>query len=196
MAIRDLLYICAECGREGGLKPAENGEVCDRCSTRYTRVDGALIRCEPPGKPERTLHPSEWVDLLARSDGFEVPDRAEPVILRTATTYRPLRIRGEYLGRVEQFGPPEEGTVELTPDALIIRTADRTDHWRLTALTAVQPSSTALQVKLRDGPLLSLKFPQGSALLWEERLRACLQACYSRLGRGTIIEFQPQILCR
>lgn len=196
MAIRDLLYACIECGREGGLRPAESGEVCDRCSTRYSRVEGALIRCEPPGKPTETRHPSEWVDLLAQARGFEAATREEPVILRVASHHRPLQVNGEYLGKVEQFGPPIGGTIELTDDALVFRAADRIEHWALVDLTAVQPSSTALQVKIRKGPILSMKFPQGSALLWEERLQRRLRTCYERLGRGTIVEFQPRILCR
>lgn len=196
MAIRDLLYACVECGREGGLRPAENGEVCDRCSTRYTRVKGALIRCEAPGKPAETRHPAQWVDLLAQGREDASTAREQPVILRVASYSRPLHVYGEYLGRVEQFGPPVEGTIELADDTLIFRSNAGTERWPLIELTAVQPSSTALQVKVRQGPILSMKFPNGSALFWEERLQACLQACYTRLGRGTIVEFQPRILCR
>ena len=91
---------------------------------------------------------------------------------------------------------PEDGADGLRGDALYFRSGGTEQVWPLTDLTAVQPSSTALQVKLRNGPIISMKFPTGSALLWEGRLCAGLQRCYDALGRGTIIEFQPRIQCR
>jgi len=64
MPIRQLLYACVECGREGGIRPAKDAEECDRCHTRYTRAEGALIRCERPGHKAEVKHPAEWLDYL------------------------------------------------------------------------------------------------------------------------------------
>ena len=199
MAIHHLLYACVECGRQGGIKPRDKEEVCDRCGTRYSRVDGALIRCEPPnGKPE-VRHPSEWLDLLEANWPIEQrrTERQDRVISRIAERSRPHYHGGVYLGQIEVFGPPVAGLLTLSGAALTFVADEGTSStWPLAQLTAVQPSSTSLQLKVRKGAILSFKFPDASPLLWEERIRAALQAIYRAAGKGEIAEYQPRIICR
>lgn len=180
-----------------GLRPADGEEICDRCGTRYRRVDGARIRIQPPGKPAETRSAGEWLDMLSKA-GVDSIDSVppEPVVLRIAETWRKHWISGVYLGRIEQFGPEMPGTLRLEPDRLTFDGGETRLEWRLFDLTAVQPSSRTLQLKLRTGPLLSFKFPEGSALLWEMRVQRALQELYSGLGRGRILEFQPRIVTR
>ena len=66
-------------------------------------------------------------------------------------------------------------------------------EWPLSEITAVQPSSTALQVKARRQPVVSIKFSSSSSRLWEERLQVALRQHYSTRD---IIEFQPRICLR
>jgi hypothetical protein len=199
MSIRDFLYACVECGREGGIRAAHDHEACVQCSTRYRRVAGAGIQVLRPAGSSETRHPAEWFDLLeAQRPGSVVhTERRERVAVRTADSTRPLRHRGIYLGQIEQFSAPEPGWLTLTlqelwfePDSGPLRI------WPLAELSAVQPSSTALQLKVRHGPVLSLRFLEASPLLWEERVRAAVQAVYTRNGQGDIREFQPRIVCR
>ena len=199
MAIADVLYACIECGRLEALRPADNGtEICSRCGTRYRRVPYARIQVEPPGKPAEARSAGEWLDMLAAASLEDLdPARAEPVIVRIADRRRPHWTRGHYLGRIERFGPAIAGTLLLERDRLVFETADHhRAEWPLLDLTAVQPSSRTLQLKLRNGPLVSIRFPEGSAVLWEMRVQTALQDLYADLGKGTILEFQPRIVTR
>lgn len=199
MAIHHLLYACVECGREGGIKPQDKAEVCERCGARYSRVDGAMIRCEPPnGKPD-VRHPSEWLDLLEANWPIDQRriDRQDRVIMRIAERSRPHYHGGVYLGQIEVFGPAVAGVLTLSKAAVSFAGDQGTGYtWPLTELTAVQPSSTSLQLKVRKGAILSFKFPDASPLLWEECIRAAVQAVYLDAGQGEIAEYQPRIICR
>ena len=198
MAIHHLLYACVECGREAGIRETEEGEVCNRCRARYSRAEGAAIRCEPLNGPAVVKQPAEWLDILARGGVLErAPSRPEPVIVRLAKGSKPYRHSGVYLGEVEHFGDPISGFLELSSEALRFKPTDGSEVvWPVHELTAVQPSSTTLQLKIRNGPVVSLRFPEGSPLLWEERVRNVVQAWYNKEGRGEIAEFQPRIVCR
>ena len=198
MAIHHLLYACVQCGREAGIKETEAGEVCDRCGARYSRAEGAAIRVEPPNGPAVLKQPSEWLDILAQGGVLERPaSRPEPVIVRMAHGSKPYRHSGVYLGEVEHFEDPVSGVLELVADALKFKTSEGAEVvWPVSELTAVQPSSTTLQLKIRRGPVVSLRFPEGSPLLWEERVRNAVQDWYTNAGRGEIAEFQPRIVCR
>lgn len=195
MAIADVLYACIECGRQEGLRRVEAAEACERCGTRYTRVDGAQIRIEAPGRPAETRPAAFWLDILlnAAPESLEnVPP--DPVLLRIAERRRPHWAAGLYLGRIEHFGPDLSGTLTLEKDRLSFAGDYIQYSWKLLDLTAVQPSSRALQLKLRSGPLLSIKFPQGSAILWENRIQRTIQTLYRAQGLGRILEFQPRIV--
>jgi DNA-directed RNA polymerase subunit RPC12/RpoP len=198
VAIHHLLYACVECGREAGIRETKDGEVCERCGARYSRAEGAGIRCEPNNGPPVVKHPAEWLDILARGGVLErPPSRPEPVLVRMAHGSKPYRHSGIYLGEVEYFGDPVPGLLELTTDALVFTPSQGPAvTWSLNELTAVQPSSTTLQLKIRHGPVVSLRFPEGSPLLWEERVRNAVQATFTRAGKGEIAEFQPRIVCR
>ena len=191
------MYACVECGRESSIKPVKgSGEVCERCGTVYTREQGAMIRCAPPNKPEELKHPSEWLDFLAAHPPVPSPGRQERVIVRLADTQEPYRHSGQYLGHVEQFGLPLTGSLRLAEDALIFaRYGGGQEVWPLDHLTAVQPSSTTLQLKIRHGPIISVRFVDASPLLWEARLREAVQARFTASGKGDILEYQPRIIC-
>jgi hypothetical protein len=66
-------------------------------------------------------------------------------------------------------------------------------EWSLGDLTAVQPSSTSLQIKARHQSVVAVKFVNSSSRLWEERLQVALRKYYR--GRQ-IIDFQPRICLR
>jgi hypothetical protein len=194
VAIHYLLYACVECGREDSLKAEKDAEVCERCHTRYTRVEQARIRVEPPNQPAIDRTAAEWLDLLNETGLARELGHSVRVLLRIANQQKPYRHSGIYLGHVEQFGAPLEG--ELQVDAEAIRfTGTQSFIWPLDELTAVQPSSTSLQLKVRRGPVLSLKFPDSSPLLWEERIRHAVQERYTQAGKGEILEYQPRIVC-
>jgi hypothetical protein len=120
------------------------------------------------------------------------------VLLREAHAARPLRDGPELLGFVERFGPARAGRLELGSDALRFApdAGEPPVVWPLLDVTAVQPASSALQLKLRGRPVVSLKFLDSSVRLWEQGLHRALRTAYRAAGRGEIVEFQPRVSVR
>lgn len=219
MAIRDLLWACPICHGEDALAPVRKGERCQECDTLFTRDKRALITARQPGRPPLTRSPAEWLDRLPGLEIEERIARAEEqgevikrgaASVRTENGSRPAYFRGTYLNRIESFGPPRPGVLELEAGRLTFRPDEEagangvTDPnmsdgeiiWDLDAITAVQPSSSTLQINARGVPLTSIRVPGGSIRLWEELICAALRHRYRTTGRGEIVEFQPRICTR
>jgi len=149
--------------------------------------------------------PAEWLDLLPdpaslldSGDGRDGnPVRTARVLAREATGSSVVRWWGRYLNRVERYGPDREATLELHRDYLSCQPRDgQARRWPLEQLTAIQASSSTLQVKGRGEPLVSFRFQDDSVFLWELLLQAALRDHYRRSGQGEIVEFQPRITAR
>lgn len=196
MAIRDLLWACPACGEHEGLVAARGGEACRKCGARVRRGRGATIAVEAPGRPLLVRPAWEWVDALAAPEDAGRPEGH--AILREADAALPVREGSELLGFVERFGPKIPGTVRLGDDALTFLPdsggAERI--WRLLDVTAVQPASSTLQLKVRTQPVVTLRFTDGSVRLWEHRIQQRLRAAWRAAGRGEIVEFQPRVTTR
>lgn len=61
------------------------------------------------------------------------------------------------------------------------------------ARTAIQASSSSIQIKARGEPVVSFRFPEDSPRFWEELLQEALRRFYRERGMGEIREFQPRI---
>lgn len=127
MAIRDLLWACPICGREGGIESARRAEVCRGCTTWFRRGKGSTITARRPGHAPITLRPTEWLDQLPELKVEERIRRAEtragvilsaPAILRIQEGYEPISFRGTYLNRIERLGPPRAGVLRLLADRI------------------------------------------------------------------------------
>ncbi len=196
MAIRDLLWACPACGEHEGLVAGRGGEVCRRCRARVRRGQGATIVVEAPGQPPVVRGAAEWVDALPQpADDGRVEGHA---LLREADAARPLREGQELLGFVERFGPGIPGMLAVRDDAIVFRPdgAGAERVWPLLDVTAVQPASSTLQLKVRGQPVITLRFTQGSVRLWEHRIQRRLRAAWRAAGRGDIVEFQPRVTTR
>lgn len=148
----------------------------------------------------------EWADRLPSIEEYAA--RLQPagadgalqrarVRVRTATGENVVRLGSVYLNRIERFGPPREGMLALLADRLRFDPdGGEAEEWTFDELTAVQPSSSTLQVKARRRPVVSFRFPEDSARFWEEILCAALRRHYRGAGRGEIVEFQPRIATR
>ncbi len=140
---------------------------------------------------------AEWLDLLGAPPAGET--QPEPVRVRQMIgRHRAVRYDDELIGWVESFGDPQEGTLQLADDELGLRLArgDTPLVVRIADLTAVQPSSTSLQVRARDGLVLSVRFLESSVLRWEALLQNAVRDVWMREGRGEVIDFQPRIVTR
>jgi hypothetical protein len=189
--IRDLLWGCVICGELESLRMMDRIETCAKCGAKYKRSRGASISVEIQGRGVETRSAAEWTSQLPP---IPLTGSAE-CLLRVAEADIQVRGYGAYLGRVERFGNFRFGTLTLTDSSLKFEPRDGEGgfEWPLGELTAVQPSSTALQLKARKRPVVSIKFADSSSRLWEERLQAALRKHYA--GRD-VIEFQPRICVR
>jgi hypothetical protein len=207
VAIRDLLWCCPRCRTSGGIRPAGKGwEVCEPCGARYRRRQGAFIELVAPGDPATLIrHARDWVGELPDITVSFGPQEAGPLAMarvtyRLAAGTRAIHHRGTFLGTIERLAAPRHGSLELHADRVRVAPAGEGEvaglEFALESLTAIQASSSTLQIKPRRTPLVAFRFPEGSARYWEEALRAALRDRYRALGLGEIIEFQPRIAVR
>jgi hypothetical protein len=203
MAIRDLLWACPLCAAQAALHPRRRGaEQCASCGASFRRGPGADIIAETAGGSVRQSGP-EWLRRLppiiglGEGEGGEGHSRATRVEIRRAIGLEAVHAGGRYLGAIERLGPSGLGRLELTADTLSLApAAGQPQAWSLAAVCAVQPSSSTLQLKLREEPVISLRFLDESVRFWEELLQRTLAAYHRRGGKGEILEFQPRIVFR
>lgn len=107
-------------------------------------------------------------------------------------------VHGEtgYLNCIEIWGEESPGTLQVHPDRLVLvaDAARSPEEWLLDTVTAVQASSSTLQINRREAAPVSLRFLDDSIFLWEELVHAVLRDFYRRTGRGEIVEFQPRVV--
>lgn len=207
MALSDLLWACPACGRDRGL--AGGARACSACGTRFLRGVDATIRAVAPDGTETVHTAAEWLEHLPYPASLleDDPVRSARVLIRAVTGEAAVTGEGGYLNRIELFGDEVPGTVRLEPERLVVewdedshfgrghgQSARRCENWPLESLTAVQTSSTSLQLKRRGEPLVAFRFQNDSLYLWEQLLRAALRRFYGKTGRGAIREFQPRIV--
>ncbi len=186
--IRDLLWGCVICGAFESLRMVDRIETCEKCGAKYRRSHGAQIAVEVDGRGIETRTAAEWTEQLPPIE----PTGSAECLARVAESDMPVAGYGEYLGRVERFGEFQFGRLELTENSLTFRAREGAGSfaWPLSEITAVQPSSTSLQIKARRRPVAAFKFVDSSSRLWEERIQLALRQHYSPRH---IMEFQPRI---
>jgi hypothetical protein len=189
--IRDLLWGCVVCGAMESIREIDRVETCNQCGAKYRRSRGAQIAVEVADKGIETRSAAEWTAQLPAV----TPTGKAECLARFAESDIRVSGYGVYLGRVERFGDFRFGHIELTEQALVFtaRDGEGSFEWPLGDLTAVQPSSTALQVKAKGRPVVAFKFVDSSSRMWEERLQLALRQHYST---REVIEFQPRICLR
>lgn len=210
MAITDLFWGCPQCGAFGSLRRRSREVNCSTCGAVFRRAAGAQIASNSPAQGREIIRSAaEWTDLLPAPERL-VTGREDPgagrheeggvryrasVIARFAEGEQDVRRGSEFLGRIERLGPRIAGELRLHGDGLVFRGPDGTERrWHLDEITAVQPSSSTLQLKFRKQPVVSLRFETDSVRLWEALLEGALRRRYRELGLGEILEFQPRIV--
>lgn len=202
MAIRDLLWACPVCGTDSGLVAAGRSEACRACRTSYRRGGGATIVATGPDGSRTVRSVTAWLErmpplALPLEGDSSAPYRRDRVEVRFAEDEHTVRAHGRFLGRIERLGPSRPGVLTLEADRLVFVDDDGDQRvWLFTALTAVQGSSSTLQIKACGERVVSFRFPQASIRLWEVLFESALRRLYQAAGRGDIIEFQPRIVTR
>jgi hypothetical protein len=198
VAIHDALWACPFCRRIESIRPGRRDERCTGCGATFAAAAGARILATAPGKaPEaRTLEGWER-DLPPIEEAAQADAGPAPAILRQAGPALPVFAGRQMLGWAERFGARIPARVSLEEGVLAIRADSLPEiRWRLEEVTAVQPSSSSVQLRRRDRQLLSLAFPEGSIRLWEVRLQDAVRKSYRDAGKGSITEFHPTIRTR
>jgi hypothetical protein len=198
MPIRDALWACPFCHAIDSIRTVKRREACSRCAATFEPGPGATIVAGPSGGPAWARSVEEWEgDLPALDEAAAAGHGPVSAVLRRASAPRPVHADGGLLGFAERFGPRIPATLEIAGPLLRILPVDGTpEEWQLAAVTAVQPSSSSVQLRRRDGALISLAFPDGSVRLWEARLQLAVRSAYRAAGRGEILEFHPTIRSR
>lgn len=218
--INDLLWACPNCGSDAAFLRSRRRESCGNCGTLFRRGGGSTIESIATDGSTTVRKPAEWTALMpplplpwktnlgqGASDssgdrGEQLSSQPPPhiearVIARFAIGERQVFRRGEFLGSIELLAPKMKGRLELTEDSLAFHGIDSALHrWPLEHITAVQPSSNTLQIKLRAERPVSFKFADQSPRLWENLLQETLRDYYAANAEGEIIEFQPRIVTR
>jgi hypothetical protein len=199
VAIRDLLWGCPLCGTEARLRTTGRTTRCEACGATLRRGEGAAIRATTADGRTLEETAARWIE---RSPAVRPPAARETLgperaILRIAERPVAFRPSGTFVGWGERFGTKRQGSVTLTPDGLVFDEDGGARHeWPFDSLTAVQPTSSALQVKSRGGPVAWLRFLDSSVRRWEHWIQHRLRTLYRETGRGEIVEFQPRISTR
>lgn len=198
MAISDLLWACPGCGLDRGLQRAGKGaHACTGCGLVLERGPSATIRGTWADGRVESLEARDWVERLPELEtlfGREFLREAR-VTARAVARNENLYGQEGFLNRIERFGEETPGKLELRPKELRLEPEQGPlREWPLETLTAVQASSRALQIKVRDEPLVSFQFLDDSVHLWEALLQETLRRLYRETGRGEILEFQPRIV--
>lgn len=188
--IRDIVWACVVCGLENGL----TGEgKCRQCGAEYRRGRGAHVVVKRATGQEAEYSPVEITKLLPAPGATG----SAHCTVRDSAGDHAYYAHGRYLGRIEKLGPPRAGTLTLSAERLRFDALQgESFDIPLLDITAIQPSSHALQLKTRGRPVFSIKFTDSSPKLWEERLQNAISAEYARAGRGDVVEFQPRICTR
>jgi hypothetical protein len=202
VAIPDLLWACPACGEDRGLAARGRACRCTRCGTAFRRGPGAAIRADGPDGSTTVLQPAEWLarlpeprSLVRQRDGEGGTIRAARASTRRVSGSDAVFDEHGYLNRIELWGEPAPGRLELRPDQLVWSPDDgASEAWPLGELTAVQASSRAVQLNRAGALLVEVRFDDDSVFLWERLLHAALRDFYGRMGRGEIVEFQPRIV--
>lgn len=195
MAIRDLLWVCPLCHTTGGLRPVRRADRCANCATLFRRGKGAEIVAVQPSGAVTRLPAREWLERIPPVDPADQPTELGPerVFLRTVVRMEPVHQNTELIGWFERFGPKRPGTLHLLTDRLRFDGEGGAVEWPLDRLTAVQPTSSALQIKARNTQVAAFRFIDGSLRLWDTGIQEAVRRTWRNAGRGEILEFLPRI---
>ena len=197
MAIRDLLWVCPLC--HGALEPRGRGDRCAACGASFARGRGDRIIARRSTGEEMIRPAAAWLDTLPSPVPADGPVVAGPERVRVklaADQVKPVFHRRELIGWVECFGKPAQGSLSLDQEALTFAVEGWGRSVPLEQLTAIQPSSSSLQLRTSNGTVASVRFMESSVLRWEILLQEAVRRRWTALGRGRVIEFQPRIACR
>ena len=146
------------------------------------------------------------MDALDRLSG-ETPIPGAPV--PEGTVYHEARVvascgnrhdavwwKGRVLGFFERLRDRREAILRLVGRGVTVTSPGREPLvWGLESIMAVQISSNAIQLNVRDSGLHQMEFPDDSPKRWDDLMKVALRRFYEAHDRE-VLEFKPQIITR
>jgi len=198
----NFLYRCPDCGHDP-LEGEGDEARCPACGVRYRRTGSgvAVLRIGEDGT-KRTVPAARLTDAIAAFGGPLTRATtntgsiayAANVISRRSGAEQAVWYGSHLLGFSEERGDKRVGRLEVTGQGLTL-THDSGDveRWSFLDLTAVQTSSSSVQISDGRGRIVQFKYPEDSSRRWEELLRTLVARRWLEAGRGEVVEFQPHI---
>jgi 1-acyl-sn-glycerol-3-phosphate acyltransferase len=189
--IRDVVWACIICGQENAVSEAGK---CRACGAQYRRGRGANILVARAADGEAAEYTPVEITRMLPDPGSTGTAHCT---IRDSAGDHSYYAHNRFLGRIEKLGPARAGTLTLNQTTLAFEAETGASlAIPLLEITALQPSSHALQIKTTGRPVFSIKFTDSSPKLWEERLQNAISDAYRRAGLGDVVEFQPRICTR
>ena len=200
MGLVRLLFRCPVCGHDP-TEPKSDRVFCPDCRCTFEPAT-------PNGETRiRVRHEEGTLEVQAavltrriqrfggagtRADDGGVYRARAQVRARFITGEAPYRLRDRLMGFIERIGPPERGELVLDGDTLGFE-GESPREWRLDEMTALQTTSSSVQISFVDESVVSFRLEEESVRRWEDLLRRALSRHWAEQGRGEIHEFQPRI---
>jgi hypothetical protein len=203
MSIHYLLYRCPTCGHDP-TTATRRGARCESCGTTFEqgRAGSVLVRSSE-GKAE-TASVDDLIEAIDHmggpttraEDGSGAFSYEASVVASSATSHQTVWWRGGVLGFFERITDRREATLRLSGSEMILVCRDRERLvWGLERIDAMQISSRAIQLNIRDAGLQQMEFLSDSPKRWEDLLRLALDRFYALRGRE-VVEYQPKVVTR
>lgn len=196
MGLHHFLYRCPLCGH---LPMAKQGfqATCTACARTFEQGEEGRVRILDPEGGVKEMAAAQLAKRLEALGPFSEDEAEEleaAVIARYTKSEEPIRYRQRLLGFMERQGTRLPGILRISGSRLEFRrSAGEADSWNLLDISALQASSSSIQISPRTGGVITFRFSDSSCRRWEEVIKAHLRAAWRDAGRGEIVEFQPRI---
>ena len=203
MPIQHLLYRCPRCGHDP-TTVTPRGARCDSCGATFEQGRDAvvLVGSSDGGVEETSVQ--TLLDAIDRLGGVtSAAENAEGalsyeahVTVARGNQHQAVWWKGSVIGFFERITDRRKAVLRLDGNTVTVTGAGREPLvWQLEAIRAMQISSKAIQLNIRDVGLHQMEFSNDSPKRWEDLLRVALRRFYAGLGQE-VIEFQPKIVTR
>ena len=203
MPIQHLLYRCPRCGHDP-TTATSRGARCESCGTTFEQGRGAVVFVRSlDGEVEETSA-CVLIDAIDKLGGpaSRATDEAgafsyeAEVAVTSGNRHQSVWWKGRVLGFFERISDRGDATLRLDGAEVIVTCAGQEPLvWHLGNIHAIQVSSRAIQLNIKDVGLYQMEFLSDSPKRWEDLIKAALTHFYSALGQE-VVEFQPKIVTR
>ena len=198
MPIQHLLYRCPLCGHDP-TTATSRGARCESCGTTFEQGRGAVVFVRSlDGEVEETSACVliDAIDKLRATEEAGACSYEAEVAVASGNRHQPVWWKGRVLGFFELITDRREATLRLDGAEVIVTCAGQEPLvWHLGNIHAIQVSSRAIQLNIKDVGLYQMEFLSDSPKRWEDLIKAALTHFYGTLGQE-VVEFQPKIVTR